>query len=487
MKQLLIFCLVSLLSIHTYAQSDYLQYDIETGVSVSTGAHTPFWLVANKYGVSSIKRNTAYLSAGVFHQENPLKKFSYAWGLELAGAHRFTSGFFVQQAYLDLRYHDFVLSIGSKERGSELKNDALSTGGLSLSSNARPVPQVRISIPDFVPIPGCRNWLHVKGHLAYGRFTDDSFQTDYVQGKNKYTKNALYHSKALFVKLENEKIPFSVTAGIEMMAQFGGDCYYPNGHVYRTPHKLKDFFKVLLPGNGDGDASESDQINVLGNHLGSYHLAVEYRFPTWKVRGYYEHPFEDHSGMEFAYGMWEDCLVGLEVTFPKNRIIESLVAEYLYTKDQSGAFHFLNYNDNALWGRNYTGADNYYNNGQYTGWEHWGMGLGNPLLTSPIYNGKNDLTFRNNRVEGFHVGLNGEPVQGLRYRFLLSATRNWGTYDTPFDDIENNWNGLAELSYSPGKWKGWTFTLSAAADAGDLLGRSTGGMITIRKTGGFNL
>jgi hypothetical protein len=108
-------------------------------------------------------------------------------------------------------------------------------------------------------------------------------------------------------------------------------------------------------------------------------------------------------------------------------------------------------------------------------------------LTSPIYNGKNDLTFRNNRVEGFHIGLNGEPVQGLRYRFLLSATRNWGTYDTPFDDIENNWNGLAELSYSPGKWKGWTFTLSAAADAGDLLGRSTGGMITIRKTGGFNL
>jgi len=487
MKRRLIFYIASLFFICAYSQPSYLLYEVETGISVNMGRHTPFWHVANRYGISSIKRNTAYLSVGVFHREKPQKEFACAWGVELAGAHRFTSGFFIQQAYLDLHYHKFELSIGSKERGSELKNDALSTGGLSLSANARPVPQVRISLPEFVPVPGCRNWLHVKGHFAYGRFTDNSFQTDYVQGKNKYTKNALYHSKSLFLKLENEKIPFNVTVGIEMMAQFGGDCYYPNGIVYRTPHKLKDFFRVLIPGNGDSDASMSDQINVLGNHLGSYHLAMEYRFPDWKIRGYYEHPFEDHSGMEFAYGMWEDCLVGLEVTFPKNPIIESLVAEYLYTKDQCGAFHFLNYSDNDLWGKNYTGADNYYNNGQYTGWEHWGMGMGNPLLTSPVYNGNNDLTFRNNRIEGFHIGLNGEPLSGLRYRFLLSATRNWGTYDTPFDDIANNWNGLAELSYSSSRWKGWKFTLSAAVDAGGLLGKSAGGMITICKTGGFNL
>lgn len=487
MKQRLLLCLFSILSVYAYSQKGYLRYEVETGVTASSGEHTPFWLVANRYGISSIQKNTAYLSAGVFHQDDSLKKCSYAWGLEMAGAHHFSSGFFIQQAYFDLRYHKFVLSLGSKERGSELKNDALSTGGLSLSPNARPIPQARISLPEFVPVPGCRNWLYVKGHLAYGVFTDNSFQMDYVQGKNKYTKNALYHSKALFLKLENEKIPFSVTAGIEMMAQFGGDCYYPNGTVYRTPHRLKDYFKVLLPGNGDKNASESDQINVLGNHLGSYHLALEYRFPTWKVRGYYEHPFEDHSGMEFAYGMWQDCLVGLEFTLPSNRMVESVVVEYLYTKDQSGAFHFLNYNDNALWGKNYTGADNYYNNGQYTGWEHWGMGLGNPLLTSPVYNGHNDLIFLNNRVEGFHVGLNGEPFRGLRYRLLFSATRNWGTYFRPFDDIENNWNGLAELSYSPEKWKGWAFTLSGAADAGSLLGRSTGAMLTICKTGDFNL
>lgn len=487
MKQRLLVCLLSILSINAYSQSSCLQYKVETGISAGTGEHTPFWLVANKFGLSSIQKNTAYLSAGVFHQDNPQKKFSYAWGVEMGGAHNFTSGFFIQQAYLDLRYHKFVLSIGSKERGSELKNDALSTGGLSLSSNARPVPQVRISLPKFVPVPGCRDWLHVKGHLAYGRFTDDSFQIDYVQGKNKYTKNTLYHSKALFLKLENEKIPFSVTAGIEMMAQFGGDCYYSNGTVNHTPRRLKDFFRVLLPGNGDNSASLSDQINVLGNHLGSYHLALEYRFPTWKVRGYYEHPFEDHSGMEFAYGMWKDCLVGLELTLPSNRVAESLVVEYLYTKDQCGAFHFLNYNPGENWGKNFTGADNYYNNGQYTGWEHWGMGLGNPLLTSPLYNGNHDLTFRNNRVEGVHIGLNGEPLRGLRYRILFSATRNWGTYDHPFDDIENNWNGLAELSYSPQKWNGWTFTLSGAADAGSLLGRSTGAMLTICKTGGFNL
>lgn len=459
-----------------------LNYKIETGATLSGGEHTPFWLVANKHGLSSIHKNNAYLDAGIFRDMEKDKDFSYALGLEMVGASRFTSKFFIQQAYADVRYRWLQLSIGSKERGSELKNDLLSSGGMTFSTNARPIPQVRISIPEYTPVPFTKHWLHIKGHIAYGRFTDDDFQERFTEGRSKFTKGTYYHSKAAFVKVENEKSPVSVELGLEMAAQFGGDCYYPNNDgtytVIATPNKLKDFIKVFVPSGGGSDASESDQINILGNHLGSYSAAVSYRFPTWKVKAYYEHYFEDRSGMVFTYGMWKDCLTGLEVTLPENPFVTSVVGEFIHTKHQSGAFHYLDGFDHP-----FTGADNYYNNGQYAGWEHWGQGIGNPLLTAPIYNEDGDLSFKSNRVKGFHLGVTGNPTPEIDYRVLVSVVKHWGTYGIPFRTIRRNQNGLVEVTYKPERINGWSFTLAGAVDGGNMLGDSWGGMLTIRKTG----
>lgn len=459
-----------------------LNYKIETGATLSGGEHTPFWLVANKHGLSSIRKNNAYLDAGIFRDMEKDKDFSYALGLEMVGASRFTSKFFIQQAYADVRYRWLQLSIGSKERGSELKNDLLSSGGMTFSTNARPIPQVRISIPEYTPVPFTKHWLHIKGHIAYGKFTDDDFQERFTAKLTKFTNGTYYHSKAAFFKIENEKSPVSVELGLEMAAQFGGDCYeLQKDGTYKitpTPNKLKDFIKVFVPSGGGSDASESDQINVLGNHLGSYSAAVSYRFPTWKVKAYYEHYFEDRSGMVFTYGMWKDCLTGLEVTLPENPFVTSVVGEFISTKHQTGAFHYLDGFDHP-----FTGADNYYNNGQYAGWEHWGQGVGNPLLTAPIYNKDGDLSFKSNRVKGFHLGVTGNPTPEIDYRVLVSVVKHWGTYSTPFRTIRRNQNGLVEVTYKPGRINGWSFTLAGAADGGNMLGDSWGGMLTIRKTG----
>lgn len=459
-----------------------LNYKIETSATLSGGEHTPFWLVANKHGLSSIRKNNAYLDAGIFRDMEKDKDFSYALGLEMVGAGRFTSKFFIQQAYADVRYRWLQLSVGSKERGSELKNDLLSSGGMTFSTNARPIPQVRLSIPEYTPVPFTKHWLHIKGHIAYGRFTDDDFQERFTEARSKFTKGTYYHSKAAFIKVENEKSPVSVELGLEMAAQFGGDCYYPNSDgtytVVATPNKLKDFIKVFVPSGGGSDASESDQINILGNHLGSYSAAVSYRFPEWKVKAYYEHYFEDRSGMVFTYGMWKDCLAGLEVTLPTNPIATTVVGEFIYTKHQSGAFHYLD-----GFNKPFTGADNYYNNGQYAGWEHWGQGVGNPLLTAPIYNEDGTLDFKSNRVKGFHLGLNGSPTSEIDYRVLVSVVKHWGTYGVPFRTIRRNKNGLLEVTYKPERINGWSFTLAGAVDGGNMLGNSWGGMLTIRKTG----
>lgn len=128
----IISCLMLIAPATVQAQFDKgLNYKIETSATVSGGHNTPFWLVANKHGLSSIRKNNAYLDAGIFRDLEKDKKFSYAFGLEMVGASRFTSKFFIQQAYVDLRYRGMEISVGSKERGNEMKNDQLSSGSMT--------------------------------------------------------------------------------------------------------------------------------------------------------------------------------------------------------------------------------------------------------------------------------------------------------------------------------------------------------------------
>lgn len=459
-----------------------MNYSVETGISFSGGEHTPMWLTANKQGFSSIKKNNGYLRAGVFRSLEKNKRFSYAFGIDVATAYNFTSSFIVQQAYVDLKYLCLGMTVGSKEYTSELKNSLLTSGALTYSGNARPIPQVRIGIPEYILIPGTKEFLYLKGHVAYGMFTDDNWQVDFAAPNSKYTEHILYHSKALFIKLGNQKkFPLIFEGGLEMQAQFGGNAYHANGETVNMPNGIKDFFKVFIPSAGGSNTPWGEQANVYGNHIGSWNFSLSYQLKSWKFRAYYEHLFEDASQMFGEYG-WKDCLTGVEITFPKNPIISSLVYEYLGTKDQSGPiFH----DQTEVIPDQISAMDNYYNHYLYTGWQHWGMGIGNPLLVAPLYNKDGDISFKSNRVKGHHLGFMGQPITDLQYRILLSYTRNWGTYFEPFYDIKDNINGLIEATYKPHQLKNWNFTLSLGFDTGDMLGKSFGGMITIKKTGLF--
>lgn len=175
--------------------------------------------MSNKQGLSSVTTDNGYIRGGIFRPLEKEKKFSYSWRVDVAGVYNFTSSFVLQQAYLDLQYRCWNISIGSKEQHGELKNSSLSSGALTFSENARPVPQIRVSIPEYWYFKP-NGLFAIKGHLAYGVFTDDHRQKDFVKGHNKYTEHVLYHSKALFVKVGNEKrFPLVFEGGLEMAAQ----------------------------------------------------------------------------------------------------------------------------------------------------------------------------------------------------------------------------------------------------------------------------
>lgn len=465
-------------------QKDTLDYKIEMSGNAATGTYAPLWLTANRYGLASQEPNSGYLRAGVCYNKSMKHNWRLETGLDLAGAVNQTAPFVVQQAYADISWRMLTLSVGSKERpGFPLeKNAALSSGMMVEGPNARPVPQIRGEIKEYLPIGFTGNWLALKGHLAYGMFTDGNWGSDFVAANQKFYKKMLYHSKSLMLRLGNrEKLPLEFEFGLLTIAQFGGDLYQKNADgttalIKEKAHSFKDFMKIFLP-KQDGTIE-----NVQGNHGGSWNFALNYYLNDWKIRAYLEHYFEDHSQMFWQYGRWKDGQLGLEVTFPKNRWVSTIIWEGLATTNQTGPFlydgiigSFPEYQISA--------NDNYYNNFEYLGWQHWGMGMGHPLLPGPVYNTDGTLLFESNRVRAQHVGISGDPSEEWSYRLLLSYTRHWGTYNAPLDKVRKQFSSLAEVTYCPQWATGWSGSVSLGLDRGNYLGNSAGGCVTIRKTG----
>lgn len=475
-----------------------MRYNIQTDIVTSTGKHAPFWIVSNRHGLSSLENHNANLSVGLFRDFDHKKGFTWAYGAELAGAYNYSAPFYIQQLYADVKYNCWELSIGSKERWSEGKHRTLSGGGLTFAPNARPIPQIRFGINEYTTAPWLFNeWIQVKGHFSYGKYSDKSFQifhlTDAPDGTH-YTYDILFHEKTAFLKLGNEaKGPFSVEIGLEMYTQFGGTFMIRRQEQgdsvrYELPHTHREYLKALFPQQGGSDAPASDQKNVNGNVFGSWHLAANYQFKDWRIRLYYEHFYEDHSGLlgyhkfgegeVVSYFPWYDGLYAFEITLPKNRVINTVVYEFITSRTQGGPI--VKYGNDPI-----VGKDNYYNNSIYQSWRHWGMSVCNPHHLSPVYSDIPTQNMLYTRIRSHHIGFNGSPTEQLGYRFLGSWTTHWGSWDDPLPAPLTQLSLMGELSYSPSQWEGWQFTGTFALDRSQLIGNNIGFMLTLRKQGFF--
>ncbi len=468
--------------------SDSLSYRVEASAVVSDGDHAPLWLTANRYGMGSSAAKSAYLRAGAAWRKELGKYWSVEAGLDLAAGKNMASKAWIEQAYADLSWKMLTLSMGSKERlGFPLeKNARLTSGWMVEGPNTRPVPQIRGEIKDYLPLGFTGNWLSLKGHIAYGYFADGDWQQNFVAPGNEFTRKVLYHSKSLMIRVGNrEKVPVEFEFGLQTAAQFGGDRMMKNADgsvrlIRDMPEGLKDFWKIFFP------TQESTLQNVEGNHCGSWNFGLNYYVKGWRLRAYLEHYFEDHSQMFLQYGRWKDGHIGVEVTLPANRWVSSVVWEGLSTTDQTGPILYDgvggSFKDLQM-----SGGDNYYNNGEYLGWQYYGASMGHPFLIGPQYNRDHRNAVEGSRVKAQHVGLEGDPSEEWNWRLLLSYTRNWGTYQQPFDKVEKQFSGMAEVTYRPGFVRGWSVSAALGLDRGGYPGNSTGAMVTIRKTGGWKL
>lgn len=483
-----------------------LTYRVETQATMSDGDHTPLWLNANKYGLSSLDTQNGFLRAAISRpiEQDSCRRWALGATADVAVGYGMTSTLVVQQAYGEVRWLKGLLTIGSKEQPAELKNNELSSGSQCFGINARPVPQVRLSLPDYVAVPLTHGWLGLKGHFSFGCLTDDAWQKDFTNERSKYTEDVLYHSKAGYLRLHKLGSHFSAEIGLEMACLFGGRSLAKNAageysRYFENQLNLKSFFRAVIPGGNDGENYRSDWAvqGAEGDQLGAWTARLSWDEPSWGVSIYGDHFFEDISQLFHldydGYGSgdaWrekqksrylvydlKDMLLGVELRLKHCPWVSNILVEYLHTMYQSGPIYHDHTRDVP---DHIGGLDGYYQHGIYAGWQHWGQVIGNPLYRSPLYNADGTVTVQDNRFRALHIGLSGNPLTALHYRLLGTVQKGYGTYSVPFADPRRNLSLLAETTYAlRGQAEGVSVRLGLAIDRGSLLGDNTGAQLSL--------
>ena len=285
---------------------------------------------------------------------------------------------FVQSKLLNNTY----LKAGRYYRDfSSYLNEHLSSGSLLVSNNAEPIPKI--------------------GILSSYKFKQSKdFDFNFGISHGLLEKSLIYkiapmlHEKFIYLNYFKDQNQFSI--GFVHEAIWGGS----TEEYGEFPHSFKDFLKVFISADGpllDGEP----HANALGNHLGIWDFYYKRIINDKELKLYYQHFFEDTSGLRFANK--SDGLWGIELSnFLKKT---DILFEYLNTMNQDSNPPYVN--------------ENYYNHYQYKeGWSYKGYGVGNPFINY----------LDNNPSKVFHVGISTNELNQYSYKLLLSRKINTSDY-----------------------------------------------------------
>ena len=478
------------------AQSDSLatsrghgaSYGVEIAGLASTSGRTPFWLRANQYGVipANSPAGLAIVSTNgrfALNERKPAQQLTY--GLELVGNAARQSRLLLPQAFLSFNLGKFVLWGGRKKEVIGLGDSTLTSGFYSWSGNALPITKIQIGTNGFVPLGFTKGLISINAFFAHGWFAN----SDSIQG-------SFLHQKAVYVRIGKPGWRVQFKGGVTHNAQWGGRSSYLPELVAKDgqiPGSLKDYLYVLTAREGNASDSPTltdfDRVNRVGNHLGSIDFALETSVGRWQAMGYYQHPFEDKSGVVFIN--FPDGLYGLRLQRqPGDRgfRVDHILLEHLSTMSQSGS--------QTHTGSRYDGKDDYFNNYQYLdGWVQDRNVIGTAFLSRrndirsdlPYGTQKRIWAIANNQIEVYHIGLAGSfgklTANGtMRWQMKLSTSQNYGAPRLAFLRSVAQFSGVAAVTW-PLSWLGGSeLNTAIALDQGQLYKNAIGGWLSLRKT-----
>lgn len=452
----------------------------------SSASTTPFWLRTNQYGSIPNQSPAGLLQATIrkaYALPDSTHKRSFGWTFTINPVLSYTQAnrgaVTLVEANVGLRYKAIELYIGRRREVTGLGDTTLSSGFYAVSGNALPIPKIQLSTRGFAPLHFTHDFVAINAAFAHGWFN-----VPYIQGVR-------YHQKYLYLRLGKPHARVHAYAGVNHQVQWAGHADYlkdkpdladANGYLPSDWRFYKYVILSYTPKDWASIPGYTDFDNYrVGNSVGSIDFGVELTTPRHKLLAYYQHAYEDVSGIVFKNlpdGLW-----GLSCAFtpahPYGFRVTRLLLEFLTTKSQSGSSFFIP-------GSTYQGVDNYYNHSQYIqGWSYFSRTLGTPFIApgqdfDTSYNLPNSQYFSNNRVNMWYVGVQA-VYQTASFQFRSSYSQNYGTYNQPFATAQGQFSALLTAQIPAFRWPNTFITAKLALDTGGLYTNAIGSYVSLKK------
>ena len=188
-----------------------------------------------------------------------------------------------------------------------------------------------------------------------------------------------------------------------------------------------------------------------------------------------------------------DGLWGIEFRQNGSYLVSGAVIEYIDFTNQSGPIHWTpNDHPGTAITSHSSGADDYYNNYIYNGYQSRGMSIGSPFVKSPLYNRDGYMRYRDNVLRGFHAAIEGWFTNEWHYRLQASYRKAWGTPIIPRAGSVDDFSMALSVNYASYwlrgfKVDGLSVGATVAIDRGSLYGNNWGGRLVISYSGNFNI
>ncbi|GAB3271316.1 capsule assembly Wzi family protein [Larkinella harenae] len=478
-----------LLAATVYGQSTpttgSVRTELEVGGMGPAVGQLPFWLRANQNGIVPLEGPFGTLRGSLMRDYKPdttrFRKRRFDWGAGIYAAANLgkTSQFLLPEYYAKVRYGQIELWAGRRREVYGIGDTTLTSGFVIWSGNALPIPKVQLQTAGFVPIGGfVKKLVAVQAGYAHGWFNAP------------YIQNAFLHQKYLYGRFGKPHWPVKVYAGINHQVQWGGHADYLRGSPFaangKLPSSFNDYVSLLLARYPkdlvNNQQTAFDGENRVGNHIGSIDYAVEWTHSRANFLLYYQHLYEDASGvvfLNFPDGLWGIRYRNRTLSNSRFRL-NGAVLEWLPTTNQSGPV----FDQTAQ----YQGGDNYFNHGQYReGWSYFSRTIGTPFIapradfTARVREYIGGGFFPNNRVNVWHLGLDGTLYQ-VRLNARASLSRNYGTFNEPYSPPFRQFSGLLSAQFALPRISNTVLTASSAIDQGDLYPRQTSFFLSVKKT-----
>ena len=410
-----------------------------TGI-VSSESEVPFWFYTN-----TSMRIGEFTNAAVYGNVN--SEFSwgnnniFGTGVSLMLRDGVEEEFQRENLFIEYKNNWLKASLGAKEREIYYNGLSATNGNMIWSVNARPMAGLILEANQPLRIS---NSFFLDWGIAHYSLNDDRYVTD---------TRVHYKRLGLIVKINDKH---QIRGQLQHFAQWAGT----SPDFGELPNDFEAFVDVFFARSGGEEAPPGEEQNSVGNHLGSYLLKYDLKTSIGDFSAYHEHPFEDGSGTgfkNFPDGVWA-------MTFsPSNKkIISHFLYEYMNTMKQSGT-------------QDISGRDNYFNNTIYqSGWTYEGNIIGTPLYISDK---SDNLPVISNRVKSHHFGIMG-TLKKIDWVFKTTYSTSYGTYQYPFDTVQENWYNYVSFSYSTKKFG--VISMHGGADTSNIEDTILGGGLSYK-------